>query len=438
MPYLTPDEIPEDDACRPLSIPASSEWLAIVSGALTELTKAWNWEQKGAVTVDEAVARMQEMVDAYYDGCAACTIPGGSPLFRLNPATGEIEELMPDGTWGAPTGDYELPPTPQREEGTASERKCLAAANAANVLQILYESLSDSFSDGLAQDEAAAAIVAIIAGAIGSVFGIVVAPLIIIAALLFGVVYATVEFVTADLWDSTFTEKLVCVLLGCATESGDVVHFDLPCVLDQLAHGTDVLDPTTSELRLFGQIYTILSMLGAQALDAAGATTAITDYSCDEACLTWCYTFDFSEGLSGWSFVVDGSTVLGTEVGTGLQSVYDHPGTGYRIVAIARTFSANIDHIEMTFEFTPGTCNSFGDSTLYVAGNAFIFDQVTGCITPISPSVYDGVGHDVTSMFIQLIAGSNTSNADPGGVALMKTLTLSGRGANPFGEDNCL
>jgi len=63
--------------CRPLSIPNDTAWLALVSGALTELTKPWNWQLDGAVTVDEACAAMQAMIDNYYT--AECVAPTNVP-----------------------------------------------------------------------------------------------------------------------------------------------------------------------------------------------------------------------------------------------------------------------------------------------------------------------------------------------------------------------
>jgi len=66
MPYLTPQDLPEGDDCRPLSIPASTEWLALFGGALTELTKKYNWQDSGGLTVDETVEKMTEIIDAWY------------------------------------------------------------------------------------------------------------------------------------------------------------------------------------------------------------------------------------------------------------------------------------------------------------------------------------------------------------------------------------
>jgi len=63
--WLTPDDIPSTAECRALFIPASEAWLANVSGALLELTYAYNWEQFGTLTPDECAARMQEMYDDF-------------------------------------------------------------------------------------------------------------------------------------------------------------------------------------------------------------------------------------------------------------------------------------------------------------------------------------------------------------------------------------
>lgn len=57
MPYITPDSLPEDSVCRPLNIPNSPAWLAIVSGAVNELSNVWNWEQVTGITPQEAADR---------------------------------------------------------------------------------------------------------------------------------------------------------------------------------------------------------------------------------------------------------------------------------------------------------------------------------------------------------------------------------------------
>lgn len=299
MPYLTPGDVPEETDCRSLLIPASSDWLAIFSGALTELTKTWNWQQEG-ITVDEALAVVKAVIDGYYEGCTDnCTLPGGGPIFRINPTTYLIEQLV-DGEWVPPQGDYELPPTPAREEPTADERRCLAAANAVNALQILYEQLSDSYNEGQEESVALAAFVAAVIGVIGAVFGLVVAPLLVLYALIFAEVYATVEFITADLWDETFTDKLRCFFYECASDSDDVVHFDMPCIVGKIAEASEV-DWGFAEIRLLLQVGGIMNMLGSQAIDAAGATTAVEIADCDDCDQPLrCHYYDFEEAEYGF------------------------------------------------------------------------------------------------------------------------------------------
>jgi len=284
MPYLTPDNFGEGDDCRPLFIPATPEWLAIVSGAITELLYSWNWEQEGTLTVQECIDRMQEMVDTYYEGCVGdCLLPDDTPIFRLG-EDGHIEQLV-GGEWVEPTGEWTIPPTEARTEPTTEERKCAAATNAAYALSLLYEDLSDSLGESLDAVEAASRLVAAVVGGVGLILGLVTGGMIALAGWAFATVYQAVEFITADLWDSEFNDKLVCILLSCAEDDSDVIHFDFDCVYRQLRSQTEVIDPTLTDIRLLGQISWLLSWIGSEGLDAAGATTAIEDPECICDCL---------------------------------------------------------------------------------------------------------------------------------------------------------
>lgn len=67
MPYLTPDEAPETTRCRALLIPDDKEWLALVTGALSELTHDYNFEQFGMATPQEVAQRFIDMLAEYVD-----------------------------------------------------------------------------------------------------------------------------------------------------------------------------------------------------------------------------------------------------------------------------------------------------------------------------------------------------------------------------------
>lgn len=416
--FPTPNDTPDDTVRRIFIVPNNEDWLGLLEGAAQVLLDEWRYYDWGALTPAETVAAFNDVILASYTNICQCEQPSGAPVFRLNPHTGRIEELLPDNTWGDPAGDYALPDTPARTEPTPEERLCAAAANAANTLQTLYESISDSFSSGLSYDAAVLAAVAIIAGTIGFVFGIVVAPLIGIFALLFGTVFATVEFVTADRWDSAFTAKLICVLLSCANDTtGDVVHFDLACVLDTLAHGTAILDPTPDQLLLFGQIYTILNMLGAQSLDAMGATTAITSPDCSGCVDTWEHTWDFTLNDNGFDAISSGGVLLGTYIAaSGWEAV---ASAGNTSLAISALDVPPTNYTSVTWRYTSSVAL---DALAYAT---FVYNTTGGAGTRVVTLTenHDGLTGVRIDAYVL---------GDPGASILLTSVTVRGTGTNPF------
>lgn len=297
MPYLTPDEIPEDDYCRPLSIPYSTAWLAIVSGALTELTKSWNWQQDGTVTVDEAVDRMNAMIADYYaDVCSVCEQPDGEPWVGLD----ELGSwrMLENGDWGEPTGDYAIPPQTARTETTAEERRCLAAKNAVNVLSDLYEEVSDAAESGLTSAEYLIDFALLIGLAIAGPIGLLAKAAIAIAVFAYKEFFNFSDFLTEDFWTSDFTEKMECILFDNSTDSAGVVSFDFEAIYAEIFN-TQTFDLTTSQLRLAGQVQYLMRIIGVEGLNLAGETTAITDDNCD-FCSPWCCEVDLTGAIPSW------------------------------------------------------------------------------------------------------------------------------------------
>ena len=83
MPYLTPDA-GSGALCRSLNIPAA--YLPAVTGALYELTHAWNWEAYGDITPDEAAAAMGDMYEAYFTSSVTSMIGAVFPYATGLPA----------------------------------------------------------------------------------------------------------------------------------------------------------------------------------------------------------------------------------------------------------------------------------------------------------------------------------------------------------------
>lgn len=70
--WLTPNTVtPTSFICRVLQIPNELGYVEAVNGALLELAEAFNWEQFGTATPDEAAQNMWDMWQAYLfsDGC---------------------------------------------------------------------------------------------------------------------------------------------------------------------------------------------------------------------------------------------------------------------------------------------------------------------------------------------------------------------------------
>jgi len=310
MPYLTPDEIPEGDICRPLSIPASSDWLAFFGGALTELTKTYNWEQFGSLTVDETVEKMQEIIDAWYlDACGECELPGGGSVIRLN-EDGMIE-ILEDGEWVVPTdGDYFIPPPEAREGGTETEQICLAAANAENVLHELYENLADSFASELSEAAALAALAGLFTTAVGFTIAPITAGIAAFFLTAFGLLYNALSYLTADLWTEDFTEQIKCFLSECGSNDAGVVTFDWQCFNDKLGTLADDFSLSEVQIRLYLQVAFLLQFIGgAGGLNLAGGTTEIEDADCPCLCEVMLQALDYGvvTSLGGTRWRIEGT-----------------------------------------------------------------------------------------------------------------------------------
>jgi len=285
VPYLTPDEIPEDDVCRPLSIPAGTDWLAFFGGALTELTKAYNWQQWGAVSVEDTVAKMQEIIDNWYTvPCEACSTPGGYRVIRIG-AGGHIEQLDENGDWVDATDEYHIPPPDAREGGTEQDQICLASANAVNAIKTLYESLSDSFASTLSTIEAFDAMVGVATLYFGFEFAPITYGIYAFLSAIFQGVYLALSYLTADLWTDDFSSQIECFLIDCATNDAGVVTFDWDCFNEHLNSLANDFSLSELQIRLYLQFGFILQFIGGvDGLNLAGGTTELTTADCPCFC----------------------------------------------------------------------------------------------------------------------------------------------------------
>lgn len=429
MPYLTPQELPEGDDCRPLSIPADSEWLALFGGALTELTKTWNWEDSGGLTVNETVEKMLSIVDAWYAApCDQCELPEGGAIIRIG-EDGLIEELI-DGEWVAPTGDYIIPDPEAREGGDPGDQICLAAKNATNVLEQLYESLSESWSGNLAEAEALTDFVAVLVTVVGFEFAPISFGVAAFFLGLFRLLYRALEYLGADLWDEDFSAQIRCFLVDCAANDAGVVTFDYECFTNKLNSLVNTFGLSEVQVRLYLQLaYMLYFIGGAKGLNLAGATTAITDDDCSDCTATWCFVWDFTIDDGDWTGV-SGTNWVSGQGWTGVNL-----GSGSRGWAYIHKEFDPVDITQVGFYYCKSAGSGGNDAVGTVINLASVQQFIEfpggapthGCIT----------NHfwDVTETGDQVYF--NVNSGDTVTTVYITRAVMRGTGECPFGDPNC-
>lgn len=429
MPYLTPDEVPEGTACRPLFIPNDTAWLSLVSGILTEGTKVWNWEKFGTLTPQECADVIQLIVDGYYnDACGDCVQPGGEQVPQLD-ELGRWRVL--DGEeWVEPSGDYAIPPQTARTEPTALERRCLAAKNAVNVLAELYEQTTDAFEAGIGQAvwlfELGLAIGVAIAGPIG----LLARAAMSIAVFAFQEFFRFSDFLTEDFWTEEFDQELYCILFEHSTDTAGVVSFDFNAVYDAIFNN-QTFDLVAQQFRLAAQVMYLLRIIGQEGLNLAGETTAITDPDCDDCQEGWCYEFDFTIDEQGWApfdapygEYIAGvgwrSEVVGGTAPTLLVGVPFPEMNSLRTVTIEYTQTGGAPDCARRMFYHNGSFQAITGVQVSADGNNLITNVLQDTTTVDLPNFY-----------------FNWNASIPGVYTLHKVTFYGDFDPNPFGDDNC-
>jgi len=296
MPYLTPESIPEGTVCRPLLIPNSSEWLAIVSGALTELIKSWNWEQQGAVTVQEALDLMQTMIDNYYS--QECCMPPENcpcpPIFRQGSLGQEQVSFDAGETWtDVAQPDLPIPPT---IAGQSS--KCLSARNLTEVTRLTYLAVVEAFEGGGSILLGITAFISVLAT---TIFFPPAAPLV---SIFFGSLWAVLSSLVAGDFGAAEISELTCLIYNVITEDASsrwVVD------LDELLGAIEAEHPTGEFWAAIGYI---LRSADSYSVNQALQTRSVQEWDCaDCEPVGEFINFENNDGITGVAFCDDFSSL---------------------------------------------------------------------------------------------------------------------------------
>lgn len=442
--FVTPNFTSEVTQCRTLITPNNAEWLGVFNKALLLLLEPYNWEQINDtdVTVEDTIALVTTILDGFWatencgGGGEGCTLPDlDTPPFRIG-VNGHFEFLNPDtGEWTAPTGEYAIPTTPDREEATPFDRRCAAAFNATNVLKQVYEAITDEIALGGDRLQVAAAMVSALVTAVGGWIAAPVYAIIELSIALFAGILEILQVLGGDVWTADFDTKLRCSLLECATSVGDVVEFDLVCLKEQLWTQPNIADPDWFyDLQLFAQISYLIDIIGADGLNAAGATTGITVFDCDD-CAPWCYEWSFAAGQNTW-IPRDNNAAYAVWNASGWWRGVN-AGSGYQF-AIEKTFSAmELTGVGWTYEFTVAPSGTWAfelyNGATYMGGRVLSAAEKTVGVHDIS------WGFQTTPMTGTKVRLAGSSGGGQAGTNHKTTKArLYGTGDNPYGEDNCV
>ena len=282
--FLTPPTLPEETQCRGLFIPSSKEWLAVFSQALLSVIYSYNYEQVNEtdLTPEETAAQAFQIYEAWLSATCAggsCLQPASRKVYRHSPTTQKIEYLE-DEEW---IEDETIPLTPVREEDTDGEKLCAAATNAVNVLRLVWEEGRALWDAEIAATDAYVDQSLAIGALIGTAF---YPPILSIFALTqagWEIVYGAYELLGTVTWDDLFNDILICLFKDHAVVIDGAVTFDVRGVMHDLW-----AQAFTGQafLLMIGQIEYLVTSLGQQAIDAAGALTVV-EGDCDH-CGEWC------------------------------------------------------------------------------------------------------------------------------------------------------
>jgi len=173
---------------------------------------------------------------------------------------------------------------------------------------------------------------------------------------------------------------------------------------------------------------------GVNNLAAIGTSTG----DCSACGCLWCYTFDFEASDGGWISAGEGLGTYDPGVGWRTQFGVLSDGNGYTILELQLAFAAEIKSVDVSVQVTEASAHPYPSNWIYATTN--VGTIITSGGTPgVGSYVVNWTGDQtVTGInFLQVSAGYINGASDPGGIVILKTVTIRGLGTNPFGSDNC-
>jgi len=215
------------------------------------------------------------------------------------------------------------------------------------------------------------------------------------------------------------------------------VTFNMECVVKEIASTTDVLSDPFGVL-LFGQVQAMLNIIGTDGLEAAAATTAVTDADCSDCDAPWCYTWDFTLGDGDW---VIRSAYEGVYGASGWESDCDPSGSNRLVIERTITPPSRLISMSAEFDYVQGGDEGDGDPRTwylrYLDSEGNYIASANG-VTPLETGTIGAALIADVPAVVKVQVNIWASQGVCNGSVLLTDVTLRGIGVNPFGDDNCI
>lgn len=424
---------PDFDAAPLVCLPINVDWLPVLLSAIARLELKASWvdgtdsdradQQILALTL--AIKNAMECGDMPFDvrqkPGAPCELEKSTddgatwatwanlrlcpPLLRIG-AAGAPEISTDGGTTYTPI--QTAPPPVRGTPPAGQDNRCLAAANAVNVLVSFHYEIARTYAPGIPVLVLATAVVAVILSMLG---------LFIAAGAITGMMTALLLYAASlvnDAFTAAIQEELKCILFCAGSETGGAVTFDLAAVNAEIA----AKYPSDDMWRVLS-LY--LQIIGADGLNRAGATTAITSATCNCLECEWCYTFDFTQSDGGW---LDFGDRCIYSLGNGWIRKSGAISTG---MVIQRLFPSS-SIITSVYSEWVGDIGGLRQHSIRVNSMNDLSNFASGISSPRTVAF-----SNITANSIFLVVDAVYSEAN----IIFRRVTIRGTGVNPFGSDNC-
>lgn len=412
-----------------VSLPCiNPDWLRILLGAVDQLRNPSTWKGLNALQLVQVLGQVEDLRGALQVAQPCCNV-----AMRL---TADCHlQFSTDGgsTWTTASGwdanlngcvrsniPQPIPPTPPGQ--TVNQHACNLSGYIAS--EIIKKAITDAvtaFNNTLTAIHYANDIMASLAFAF---------PITSLAFQAFTDLYALYN--SGTIGDFTFAEtdpalwsSVTCAIYNAIKNVGYINSANLPAVISNVCGLVYVHPDVISAICGF---LTTVGLTNIQAMQTAGAYDEVDCTSCG----TWCWQFDFTLGMQGWSILSSGGTAEGSWVaGVGFRTV---TFGGQAVLAIQYSLPQpmTLTHLNLTFT---------SDCAASSPGERFHRLRSSGVTVAqyfIDPAIEPAPVHSSSgpiSVFCDTII--LVMECDALGNIIVPNYQIQGNGPNPFGVDNC-